>query len=374
MPAKLLYPTERRIYHPELPACPHCGQPTQLLNYLSSDKCVQTLTTTLTVATRPGHCPDPACPGATARWRSVAAQQIALPGCTYGLDVVARLGRLRQEHCLTFAQVHATMSAAVQIALSTVRVLYHEAYLPLLAVTSRTHTTALTRYATQEGGLLLALDGLAPEGGEPQLWCVYELQTGLLLRAGWLSQFDQATFETFLQPLVATWPIRAVLSDKQRGLEAAIGTVFPTARPPVVSSPLRRPPGRPAGRGRCGADAHGPQSGARRVRPGLADRVAGWERPQWGLDRHRPAAGCARPRARRRRAPQCRRRGGRDWGGIVPPGALFADVGAAPARRRQGYDDGTRDGPGAGSDRPAADRAIRLVVAGGNSPGAVRGG
>ena len=229
MPAKLLYPTERRIYHPELPACPQCGQPIQLLNYLSSDKCVQTLTTTLTVATRPGRCPDPACPGATARWRSVAAHQIALPGCTYGLDVVARLGHLRQEHCLTFAQVHATLSSAVQIALSTVRVLYHEAYLPLLAVTARAHATALTRYATQEGGLLLALDGLAPEGGEPQLWCVYELQTGLLLRAGWLSQFDQATFETFLHPLAAAWPIRAVLSDKQRGLEAAIGTVFPTA-------------------------------------------------------------------------------------------------------------------------------------------------
>ncbi len=32
---KVLYPTERRIYHPELGACPHCGAPTQLLNYLT---------------------------------------------------------------------------------------------------------------------------------------------------------------------------------------------------------------------------------------------------------------------------------------------------------------------------------------------------
>lgn len=229
MPAKLLYPTERRIYHPELPACPHCGLPLQLLNYLNSDKCVQTLTTTLAVATRPGHCPDPACPGWAARWRSVAAQQLALPGCTYGLDVVARVGRLRQEQALTFPQVHAALPATVQIAPSTVRVLYHEAYLPLLAVTARAHTETLTRWATAQGGLLLALDGLAPEGGEPQLWCVSELQTGLLLRAGWLSAFDQASFENFLAPLAAAWPIRAVLSDKQRGLDAAIATVFPAA-------------------------------------------------------------------------------------------------------------------------------------------------
>ena len=36
----VLYPTERRIYHPELRACPHCGGATQLLNYLTTDKTV----------------------------------------------------------------------------------------------------------------------------------------------------------------------------------------------------------------------------------------------------------------------------------------------------------------------------------------------
>ncbi len=229
MAAKSLYPTTRRIYHPELPACPHCGRPPQLLNYLASAKIVQTLTTTLAVAVRPSHCPDPACPGWAARWRSIAAQQIALPGCTYGLDVVARLGRLRQEQCLTFTQVHAALVPTVQLAPATVRILYQEAYLPLLAASARAHRDVLTRLAAEHGGLLLALDGLAPEGGEPQLWCVYDLLTSLLLRAGWLSQFDQASFETFLAPLATAWPIRAVLNDKQRGLEAAIATVFPTA-------------------------------------------------------------------------------------------------------------------------------------------------
>jgi hypothetical protein len=36
-------------------------------------------------------------------------------------------------------------------------------------------------------GLILGLDGLAPEGGEPQLWLVRELQTRLTLRCGWLA-------------------------------------------------------------------------------------------------------------------------------------------------------------------------------------------
>ena len=36
---------------------------------------------------------------------------------------------------------------------------------------------------SQEFGLILSLDGLAPEGGEPQLWVVRELQTGVTLRS-----------------------------------------------------------------------------------------------------------------------------------------------------------------------------------------------
>ena len=229
LPPKLLCPTERRIYHPELTTCPECGHPTALLNYLTAAKTIQPLTATLSVAARPSHCPDPACPGCALRLRSIAARQLALPGGTYGLDVIARLGRLRHQAALSFVEVHAALAEQVQISLSQVRTLYQEAYLPLLVAAERPHHAALTRLAEQHGGLLLALDGLAPAGGEPQLWCVYEIRTGLLLRAGPLSQYDHPAFATFLQPLAATWPVRAVLSDRQQGLDAAIAAVFPAA-------------------------------------------------------------------------------------------------------------------------------------------------
>ena len=75
--AKVLYPTERRIYHPELTTCPYCGTTLGLLNYLASDKIVQTLTTPLALAIRPSHCPDPACPGFTLRLRSITARPAA---------------------------------------------------------------------------------------------------------------------------------------------------------------------------------------------------------------------------------------------------------------------------------------------------------
>jgi len=87
---KTLRPMERAIYHPELSACPICSGPLALYRYLAWDKAVQTLDGVLSVASRPGHCVAPACPGHTLRRLSAEGQQIALPGSTYGYDVLAR--------------------------------------------------------------------------------------------------------------------------------------------------------------------------------------------------------------------------------------------------------------------------------------------
>ena len=66
--------------------------------------------------------------------------------------------------------------------------------------------------------MIVALDGLAPPGGEPHRWCIRDLSTGLTLRSGWLAQLAQPTFAAFLAPLPhLEWPMLAVLSDKQTG-------------------------------------------------------------------------------------------------------------------------------------------------------------
>ncbi len=84
---------------------------------------------------------------------------------------------------------------------------------------------------SERNGLILSRDGLAPEGGEPQLWLVRELQLGLTLRSGWLSRQDKATFVNFLQPIADLGlHVASVMSDKRRGLAPAIPTVFPQAK------------------------------------------------------------------------------------------------------------------------------------------------
>lgn len=150
--------------------------------------------------------------------------------CTYGYDVIAHIGWRRQTHHERFETIHQGLQPRLQISESEVRHLYHKRYLPLLACHERQYLEEL-KAVSEQGGLMLNMDGLAPEGGESQLWVVRELRLGLTLRSGWLSRQDRDTFVNFLQP-IADLGLRviAVMSDKRRGLEPAVPIVFPQAK------------------------------------------------------------------------------------------------------------------------------------------------
>src|SRR5713101_8233508 len=228
---KQLYAQQRIIYQPELLTCPHCGDLLVMYNYLAWDKTVQTLERVLSVASRPGHCPHMTCAGSRMRLLSAQAQRLALPGSTYGYDVLVRIAWWRQEYRATYREIHTDLASQVRISESHVGYLYQQVYLPLLACHERQHRDRLAQIATQQGGLIVALDGLVPQGGEPKIWFIRELSSGLTLRSGWLCQQDQPTFEAFLEPLKhLEWPILAVLSDKQTGLVPAVATVLPHSR------------------------------------------------------------------------------------------------------------------------------------------------
>lgn len=217
------------VYTFELDTCPDCGGPLNIA-YTSGTKTVQTMGGVLSIAHRPRYCPNARCGRPAAQCISARWQHSAPRYCTYGYDVIAQIGWQRQVHHQRFAAIQQALQSHLQISESEVRLLYHERYLPLLACHERQYLGELQAVAEQTG-LLLSMDGLAPEGGEAQLWVVRELQLGLTLRSGWLSQQDQETFVNFMQPIADLGlRVKAVLSDKQRGLEPAIPVVFPDAK------------------------------------------------------------------------------------------------------------------------------------------------
>lgn len=224
---KTLYRTAPTMFMCELQHCPECEGPLSPLGYVTGRKTIQTLQEVLTIAYRPKTCYELGCRAAERPMPSAAWQQLAPKYSTYGYDVIAQIGWERQTERATFEQIHRHLRAQVQLSESMVRHLYHQKYLPLLACHERQQWPAV-RALAQTSGLLLSLDGLMPEGGEAQLWVVRELQMGWTLRSGWLNNQDEATFVAFLRPLAELHlPIRAILSDKQRGLLPALASVFP---------------------------------------------------------------------------------------------------------------------------------------------------
>jgi hypothetical protein len=223
------YPKKAIVYTFEMSDCPECHGPLNVV-YTSGPKVVQTMAGVLAIAHQPRCCSSPNCTRRQTVCKSAQWQQVAPRHCTYGYDVIAQIGWLRQTHYQRFEAIHEALRPRLQISESEVRHLYHERYLPLLACHERQYLDEL-RAISERKGLLLSLDGLCPQGGEPQLWVVRELQTGLTLRSGWLSRQDETAFINFLQP-IADWGLQvlAVMSDKQRGLEPAVPAVFPHAK------------------------------------------------------------------------------------------------------------------------------------------------
>jgi len=128
------------------------------------------------------------CRGSRLRLLLAEAQRLALPGSTYGYDVLVRIGWLRQHQRATYDEMHTDLSAQLSISPSHVRYLSQLFSLPLLACHERQQRDRLAQLATQYGGVIVALDGLAPQGGEPQLWFIRDLLSGVTLRSGWLAQ------------------------------------------------------------------------------------------------------------------------------------------------------------------------------------------
>lgn len=227
---KQLYPEISQVYTCELEICSSCGSRLERSEYLNGRKIVQTMTTVMRIGYYPKRCPKPGCAGGQSSLRSAGWQQVAPLHGTYGFDVIGTIGWQRQMQYQTYDEIHLGLADKLQISPSQVRYLYTYHYLPLLACHERGGWAELKRVSA-ELGLILTLDGLAPEGGEPQLWLVRELRTGQTLRSGWMSEQGQTAFENFLGPIAEQGlRVEAVLSDKQRGLVPAVGVVFPNAK------------------------------------------------------------------------------------------------------------------------------------------------
>ena len=117
---------------------------------------------------------SPTCPEEAGAW--------ALPQGEFGLDVIALVGRLRYREQRSVPQIHqALRERGVEIAERSVTVLLHR-YEELVALRLGDPTRLRERLAEQ-GGVILALDGLQPDVGHEVLWVLRDVLSGEVLLA-----------------------------------------------------------------------------------------------------------------------------------------------------------------------------------------------
>src|SRR6266496_5355590 len=98
----------RHYFRPEVTVCPTCQ--TRLRRHATvSERTVITLQGPLRLIHRSYRCPNAACATRLRSYRSAAADALALPSFTFGLDIVMQVGHLRLAQHQTLDEVHQTL-------------------------------------------------------------------------------------------------------------------------------------------------------------------------------------------------------------------------------------------------------------------------
>jgi hypothetical protein len=222
----------RRWYRPVEHACAECGRTLREVKTLSK-RTVVTLTEVIKVTHAGYRCPDVQCAGSQRTYRSAAADALALPGCTYGLDIVLLVGRLHLGKHQTVDEVHEQLLerlAPLGVRISRREILYlFEAYCTLLRAASEAKDDQQwLAQVKKNGGIIVSVDGIQPEKGNETVYVVRAALTGRVLAAEQVSSSETAVMKALLAPVVALGvKVLGTITDAQESELKAVEELWP---------------------------------------------------------------------------------------------------------------------------------------------------
>ncbi len=221
-------PPVTRTVHllPQRQQCSACGG--RLWHLYQTQRTVTTLEDVTRLTLTLLRCPNPTCSRYHQPIRPEEEGAWALPHGEFGLDVIALIGALRYRHHRSVPEIHkALQDQNVAIAPRTVTYLL-ERYEELLAL-RLAEATRLKDVLTQQGHIILALDGLQPFRDHDVLWVLRDTLSGEVLLARNLDSARQEDLADLLREVKQALPvpILAVVSDAQRPIRLAVQKVLP---------------------------------------------------------------------------------------------------------------------------------------------------
>ncbi|MBV9231089.1 MAG: hypothetical protein JOZ18_17395 [Chloroflexi bacterium] len=224
----------RRTLRTEVEECPTCHRRLRR-SLIISRRTIVTLSEVIRLTHWGYRCPDGTCSGYGRLYRSAAASALALPGFTFGLDIVLLVGALRLGRHQTVDEVHQDLLTRLQplgVSISRREILFlFETYSALVrAATEVTSDQDWKAQAQANGGLLLSIDGIQPDKGNETIYLVRDLLTGRLLAAENVTSSRTEVLKQLLAPIKALdLPVLGVISDAQDSQRQAIAALWPEA-------------------------------------------------------------------------------------------------------------------------------------------------
>jgi hypothetical protein len=222
----------RRWYRPAEHECTQCGRTLRQVKTLSK-RTVVTLAEVIKVTHVGYRCPDGQCPGSQRTYRSPAADALALPGFTYGLDIVLLVGRLHLGKHQTVDEVHEELLerlAPLGVKISRREILYlFEAYCTLLRASSEAKDDVeWLGQVEKNGGIIVSVDGIQPEKGNETVYVVRDALTGRVLAAEQVNSSETEAMKALLAPAVALGvKVLGTISDAQESELLALEQLWP---------------------------------------------------------------------------------------------------------------------------------------------------
>lgn len=193
-----------------------------------SERRVITLQGAIKVVHADYRCPNPHCGAPTRTYRSSEADALALPGFTFGLDLVLLIGHLRLAQHQTLDQTHRSLQerlAPHALSISRREVLYlFDAYCTLLrAGTEAKEDQDWFAQVKVNGGIIVSMDGIQPDRGNETIYLVRDALTGRVLAAENVTAWETAVLKRVLAPVKALpVPALGTISDAQESLLQAL--------------------------------------------------------------------------------------------------------------------------------------------------------
>src|SRR5438067_1084364 len=216
--ARVYRQVSRRYFRPEITGCPTCQSCLQRYATLS-ERTVITLDGPLKLIHRGYRCPNEQCATHRRSYRSAAADALALPGFTFGLDLVMLVGHRRLSKHQTLDEVYQGLLSRLApfgMSISRREVLYlFDAYCSLLqAASAVAQDKEWLAQVQANGGLIISIDGIQPEKGNETVYLVRDVLTGRVLTAANVTSSEKEVMKRVLEPVVALGvPVLGAISD-----------------------------------------------------------------------------------------------------------------------------------------------------------------